>query len=312
MAAPHVAGALALLKKARPTSTVDDTVAALACSGKAITGCSGAGCFTKSRIDVLAAYNYLRAPPRDARTWNFTTAAEAAAWTPSAHFDVRRFGREPTISRAQSFTTPRFQGVWTPDCSESETITVRQRHVDPDIYSANPSGFLFKAHIPAGFRFVSGYFFAITKGVDSNAFLYRVVSTPVAFPGGGVEMRPLCIGHANVVVNGFNTLKVITRGGSHQLFVNNALFCNAIDHTYAVGAVMPVAQTSGKAGELFSIDSVKIEHQEVVPPHPRRRGRASPRCPRRRELSPHACQKLGTRSAKNRVSSPDARDLRFT
>jgi hypothetical protein len=94
------------------------------------------------------------------------------------------------------------------------------------------------------------------------------VAKPTNFPAGGVEMIPLCIGHTNASPNGFNVLKVVTRGGTHQLFVNNVLFCTATDHTYAVGAVMPMVQTTGKAGEVFSIDSVQIQHQEVVPPAP--------------------------------------------
>lgn len=263
MAAPHVAGALTLLKKARPSSTVDDTVGALVCKGKAVTACSGAGCFTKTRIDVLAAHQYLIAPPRDARTWNFTTAAEAARWTPSFGSTFAVAGGTYSLT---STGLARWHGVSTPDCSESETITVRLRHIDRDIYSTNPAGFLFKAHVPPNPNSVSGYFFAFTKEVDNNTYLYRVVSKPVSFPGGAIEMLALCVGHTNIAASGFNTLKVVTRGGTHLLSVNGVTFCKATDHTFAAGAVMPIAQTSGKPGESFSIDLVKIEHQEVVPP----------------------------------------------
>jgi hypothetical protein len=56
MAAPHVAGAIALLKGYRPQATVAELVKALKCSGEPL---SAAG-VTKSRIDVRKAYRFLR------------------------------------------------------------------------------------------------------------------------------------------------------------------------------------------------------------------------------------------------------------
>lgn len=58
MAAPHVAGAWAILKQAKPTASVSEIQAALACTGVKV---SRAG-VTKRRIDVLAALNVLRSP----------------------------------------------------------------------------------------------------------------------------------------------------------------------------------------------------------------------------------------------------------
>lgn len=58
MAAPHVAGAFAILKQAKPTATVKEIQDALFCTGKKV---SRAG-ITRSRIDVLAALNVIRSP----------------------------------------------------------------------------------------------------------------------------------------------------------------------------------------------------------------------------------------------------------
>jgi subtilisin family serine protease len=56
MAAPHVAGAIALLKSYRPEATVAELVTALSCSGKPL---SAAG-ITKPRIDVRKAYRFMQ------------------------------------------------------------------------------------------------------------------------------------------------------------------------------------------------------------------------------------------------------------
>lgn len=58
MATPHVAGAWAILKQAKPTASVSEVLEALACTGVPV---SRAG-ITKPRIDVLAALDVLRSP----------------------------------------------------------------------------------------------------------------------------------------------------------------------------------------------------------------------------------------------------------
>jgi subtilisin family serine protease len=56
MAAPHVAGAIALLKEYKPKASVADLVTALECTGKAVTR-SGV---SKPRIDIHGAYRFLK------------------------------------------------------------------------------------------------------------------------------------------------------------------------------------------------------------------------------------------------------------
>jgi subtilisin family serine protease len=56
MATPHVAGAWAILKQARPSASVAEIQAALACTGKPV---SRSG-LAKPRIDVLKALKILR------------------------------------------------------------------------------------------------------------------------------------------------------------------------------------------------------------------------------------------------------------
>lgn len=58
MATPHVAGAFAILKQAKPSATINELQTALSCTGKPI---KRAG-ISKPRIDVLSALNVVRSP----------------------------------------------------------------------------------------------------------------------------------------------------------------------------------------------------------------------------------------------------------
>ena len=62
MATPHVAGAWALLKQAKPDSTVDEVLTAFSSTGTAVTDLK-CTLVTKKRISVLDAYNFLGTGP---------------------------------------------------------------------------------------------------------------------------------------------------------------------------------------------------------------------------------------------------------
>jgi subtilisin family serine protease len=63
MATPHVAGAWAILREAKPYASVAEIQAALACTGKPI---ARAG-IARPRVDVLKALNVLRSPAKGCR-----------------------------------------------------------------------------------------------------------------------------------------------------------------------------------------------------------------------------------------------------
>ena len=79
-AAPHVAGAFALLRKAKPNATVKEILDALTCSGKTVER----NRIAKPRIDLLGAYNWLLGPPGVHRAWQFEDMKDALDWTRSS------------------------------------------------------------------------------------------------------------------------------------------------------------------------------------------------------------------------------------
>ena len=81
MAAPHVAGAFALLKQAKPGAKPIDIEKALKCSGKTVEYPEGSG-VSQPRIDLLGAYNWLVGPPNVTRNWTFEDVSDALDWTP--------------------------------------------------------------------------------------------------------------------------------------------------------------------------------------------------------------------------------------
>ena len=92
MAAPHVAGAFAVLRQAKPTATVDELVEALRCSGKpinrlfvrALAPAPASLQFEpyRRRIDLLGAFYAIKNVPNALRTWSFDKVAEGSDWAP--------------------------------------------------------------------------------------------------------------------------------------------------------------------------------------------------------------------------------------
>ena len=118
-AAPHVAGAFALLKHARPAATVNDILNALVCTGKNVQR-NG---LKKPRIDLKRAFNLLKLGTENV-AWQFDTPDGAADWIPfslrgdwavsGGHYSV------PTSETGDAVT-------WFPGCFGDGTVTVRLR-----------------------------------------------------------------------------------------------------------------------------------------------------------------------------------------
>jgi len=250
MAAPHVAGAYALLRDVRGNSTVDDIAAALECTGKPT---SRAG-ITENRIDLAKAKAYLLNPPKQKKDFTFASAEQG--WV--AHAGGWEF--VPGFLHINEGSAG-FKVASVGHCNEGADITAWLTRQGPG--TQNLIGIFFKTQFTGpGARVMSGYLAAYNR--NGNVVLRRFDNVDLATGSGGVAS--LCNGNANVQPNDFNKIKVVTRGGLHKLQINNTQVCSAIDFTYGTGRTGPFTFLQFSSGQNgFAVDRFIIDPVEKVP-----------------------------------------------
>jgi subtilisin family serine protease len=282
MAAPHVAGAFAVLE---PTGTIDDILAALQCSGKPIDKRNVAGTPevtpVLARIDLLGAFNHLKKPLNVFRTWGFGTLDDAKDW--------RAFRGNWTTSGGFYVQSPVATG-WVAtsvaNCNSKLQVIARIRRVDP---SPGPayynSGIYIKSQLDHGAETVSGYQF------NFNSVPYCLINPPPnpcppaevkrgqanvwkvtqqnLDTGAGVAFSLLCVKNIEVTANGFNVIKVISNGASHTYYLNNKLVCTINDAAFATGAITVAAFNPTPAtGHSLAVDLVQVKSLDTAPTAP--------------------------------------------
>ena len=271
MAAPHVAGAFALLRDAKPAATVDAILEALTCTGKIVdrrTAAGGAVALDppRPRIDLIAAYHQLLAPPVALRTWNFNKAEDALDWTPlHGTWRVRPTGdglyipdrvRGPVLSSVAN-------------CNTALTVTARMRRVDPTPMILSSAGLFFKMTVDHTARTISGYEFIYSKNGLGEVlkFTGRNLDT-LACPVFLCTVEVVCdTEDLPVVVGGYNTLKIVSIGPKHTFSINGRRVCVYNDATYTLGPVMlftgwPPAPFPFDGS--FAVDYVTIRAQDAA------------------------------------------------
>ena len=306
MAAPHVAGAFALLKNAKPAAAPGDILQALTCTGKPIyqgvPRPPAPGPFAaspiKPRIDLLGAFNFLKRPPGVVRTWNFNNLTDQKDWAPFA-------GEWKTVG---GFYRPTSRSIWVEssvaNCDTKLDITARIRRVDPTPKDpVNPlhttqwnSGVWIKTTLDANAHTLSGYFFAFnavywcTKPPPPTDPNYKCTSPATIKRGQGVIYRltqsnydtgrvtagvQLCFKNTPITVGGFNTLRIVSNGSNHRFFLNGVLVCSVVDATFVTGPVVLAAAIpcdaldgcpTSEDGHLLQVDSISIKTLDTAAP----------------------------------------------
>ena len=272
MATPAVTGSYALLRQAKPKATVDDILTALICTAKTIP-VLGVG---RPRIDLLGAYDRLLLPKDVQREWNFSSASQANDWTPLIGNWVVSGG-----AYKETILNPGWIGSSTDNCNNSLAVAASVKRIAPAETSFfTNSGILFKATLDySNNKYVSGYWLAYNKcPTDSGgnctgnpddppgqAVFWRIDNAPWGAGSGAGTL--LCMTQAKqVVVNGFNTVKVISQDNSHSYYLNDELVCTVSDATYAKGPVMAAAYLATAGGNDYSVDFVTITSFDTASP----------------------------------------------
>ena len=276
-AAPHVAGAIAVLQsaliakngKSSPVSTIVD---ALKCSGKAVEFPEGHE-LDKPRIDLLGAYNYLLAPPKVTRAWSFAQVTDGLDWSPFVNrwiVDGGFYSARPLVTETQLLLTS------TANCYRSFKITANIRRIYPKTTATKRlipgAGLIIKAKLNYGNRAVGGYLFIYFydnyKDVQNDhqhagyAYVFRLEGN-----GSAIE---LCFENDGVPVlfAKFNQVVVTSKVASMAFALNGKQICKINDSKFVSG---PTALITGipvdKSGaNSFDVNSVSIQSLETAAP----------------------------------------------
>jgi subtilisin family serine protease len=263
MATPHVAGAFALLRDVKGLSTVDDISAALECTGVAVTRAG----ITERRIDVNKAKAYLLAPPNSTTSFGFGASSQASKWTPFVGSWAINTA-SPGTYRVTSITE-NWKATTIPNCNESLTISTRFRRIWRTGQRAN-AGILFKAQLSTSNKTIHGYMAAINRDLPGDNHPYNVVLwryDGVNLQTGAGPTKLLCSADLDSIKSGtYYALKVVSVGGVHKVYVNNALRCTATDRSYGTGRTgLMTFFGSPASGNAFDADYFVVEPNETVP-----------------------------------------------
>ena len=245
-ATPHVAGAFALLRDAKPKATVDEMLTALECTGTRVKRPSGYE-LKKPRINLLFAMRHLQNPPDRPKRWDFDRASDAEDWEElSGVWGISQASNQWVLRRRNDKAVPNVS--WHPSCYEDAEVEAHMQRSDrpiPCCWSTG-GGLIVRGEFDKQSRTLSGYLVGYSAfrsdPRDHAVTILRRDHVSVIGEATGGNAVILChtrlsdVGAA-VNYNGYNRLKVIARGPNLRVFLNGDLVCGAVDSTYSTGAV---------------------------------------------------------------------------
>jgi len=263
-AAPAVAGAYAALRQFRPHADVDLLTNVLKCGGQPIVVDE----VSRNRFDLLDSYNILKHAPNKEQKFVFTDARAGKYWTPFLGTWALANGAYVLTQRN---TGNEENGIWLQACVGDAEITSVMTRVNKDQSTAWSTGILVDGTIDQKSKVVSGYqlMFNIVDMSDPPGEdivqIWRLDNYNLSNDTGG--QTQLCFAWVGSVNHGQNTLKVVSKQGQLQLYVNGSLACSAHDSTYTSGNVMVFAEMPSPPNgtkQSFSVSSIDIV--PIVPP----------------------------------------------
>lgn len=258
MAAPHVAGAFALLTQARPGATVEEKLRALACSGRPV---SRAG-VTKPRIDVQAALAFLRGA-RLERIWTFANDRQFEDWRQHSGDWFRQSNMLKVVGegpREMSLATSPF----CVDTTDGLQVMARMRRFDPDKRFDWYSGIILLNEINAANE-INGiaFFYNANEEADDpgDVSIFRIVRYNLDTRRGSTRL--LCGNRRprGISFQGFNRLSVIGEAGRIRFLINGREMCSIADQGFSPLSVSVAMMSPPRAelddGHVLQVDRVE-------------------------------------------------------
>lgn len=253
MAAPHVAGAWALLRQNHPTATVDEILNALACTGEMVVRDK----LAKPRIDMLAANRHLLRPDVR-RVWSFVTDRQAAQWT--AH--LGQWGRVGNMLQGND-TRPGFLSLSSAAfCGGDQIVTADMQRHDPEEFSGWHSGVFLRTAIHDDAN-ITGLWFAFNRwpSYEGGEPLPGGIAVIWALAGYNPNENTgsaakLCENfHATSIRrDDTNRLRVVSVDGTHRFLINGVEVCRAEGYALYGGRVAVGFASGPGSGITLDLD----------------------------------------------------------
>ena len=249
MAAPHVAGAFAMLRSHKPDASVDEIERALICSGEMVAHVN----MPKPRISMRAARAYLDRPDTS-RRWAFRNERQFDQWTPVSGNWFWNNGSMRAVAEGEGA----LHIIRAPFCADNLEVTAQMRRTfrtDADAGTGilisshsdqhgNFSGLLFR-YIPSGDA-IDVAIFAIsqasaeTNTAASEQLCEQLNALPGVLPDEPLTLQVSKMGNAlNFIINGTEVCSAVTDarfGAGHVAMFMSApedsrerLFVNRVD-----------------------------------------------------------------------------------
>ena len=259
MAAPHVAGAWALLRSEKPEASVGEIHRALACSGIENGAMAARNNLAKPRINVAAARNFLRddSGRNEERVWDFQHPAQIENQWDQRYGDWEHLG-----SRIQT-TGERPEGIASlavsPFCGTSVDVLARVRldGSDNDADAAIVTGLNLDGDGNA-----SGLVFSFNEANGGEARIESFDGLNLLTDTGSVRVLCESTNAADHIdVGAFNTMRVHSERGDLRFEINGEEVCSADDLDHGTGQVgLALGGGSNGADDILDVARVVARH----------------------------------------------------
>lgn len=260
-ATPHVAGAIAILKQAEPSSGRAQIRTALLCTSKSVVRApfnNFVGTPQRRRLDILAAYTSIKRKPV-LRDWQFDKKVDFL------DFDSFRGEWSLTSGKLNAVNPQGWVGIYsiltTGTCQQSPasrklTAIIKRTSSTPNMN--NNAGIFINTHFQYGDKkSVTGYFVAYSN--TSVAAIYKVTSGSFE---GNLDHNSATVcrkDSAPVKVNDYNKIEITVTDTGLTYYLNGVMVCTAPGVQKALGAIMVASWFDPIVGSSLQIDSLKIE-----------------------------------------------------